>query len=146
MRSFAYRALLAGLFLLPASLGVHLLRGQTAFTNRYSITDASSSPETQETCLRLGFAARSGLYLSNVRVVITDANDHVIAELLADGPWLQVALAAGTYNITASFDGVAHELRNVRLGDGDSGTHIIYWDLNIVPIDLLVQARGLTMA
>ena len=99
MRRFSYLASLVGLLVIGVPLGVHLLPSESALTNQPSITAASSLGKP-ETCLRLGFASRSGLYLSNVRVAIRDR-------------------------------------------DGDSVTHVLYWDLNIVPIELLVQGYGL---
>src|SRR5215203_958209 len=142
MRRFSYLASVVGLFVVGVPLGVHLLRSESAFKNHPSITAASSLGKP-ETCLRLGFAARSGLYLSNVRVAIRDFDGDLVIDLISDGPWLQVPLAPGTYHVAANFDGTVHELRNVRLSDGDSVTHVLYWDLNIVPIELLAQVYGL---
>ena len=127
------------LIAVPLAIIVHLLRSETGFPRR-SVINASSPAEKPETCLRLGFAARSGLYLANVRVAISDANGNPVTELISDGPWLQVTLTPGIYNVTASFDGRARELRNLELVDGDTSTHVIYWDVNIVPVELMVQS------
>jgi hypothetical protein len=91
----------------------------------------------------LGFAALSGVYLAKVRVAISDVNGSPVAELIAEGPWLQVTLAPGVYNIIASYDGRAHELRDLRLNNGDTTTHVLYWDVNILPVEMLAQGPSL---
>jgi hypothetical protein len=95
----------------------------------------------------LGFAARSGLYLSNVRVAIRDLKQTRSGDRPHFGRALVASsLGPGTYHVAANFDGTVHELRNVRISDGDSVTHVLYWDLNIVPIELLVQGYRLKTA
>jgi hypothetical protein len=140
MRSTSYLASLTGLILIaiPLAISFQGLPSETAFPNRWWL-NASSPAERSETCLRLGFAARSGLYLANVRVAISDTDGSPVAELISDGPWLQVNLAPGVYNVMASFDGKVHELRDLRLADGDTVTHVMYWDLNVMPMELIVQ-------
>ena len=135
MRSNSFLFSLAGLILLgiPWAVSVHLLGSETAFPQRSQISDSGAARES-ETLLRLGFAARSGVYL-NVHVAIRDRNGTAVAELVSASPWLQVALTPGVYNVTASYDGKAHELRNLRVVDGDVITHVLYWDLNIMALE-----------
>ena len=140
MPSTSYLASVTGLILIaiPLAIGLHGLPSETALPNRWW-HNASSPAQRSEAFLRLGFAARSGLYLANVRVAISDTDGSPVAELISDGPWLQVKLAPGVYNVMASFDGKVHELRDLRLADGDTVTHVMYWDLNVMPMELIVQ-------
>ena len=56
--------------------------------------------------LRLAFAAKgSGSFLSDVRVVVTDAAKNEVARATSDGPWCWLRLPAGRYIVTATWDG-----------------------------------------
>lgn len=46
-----------------------------------------------------------GAFVSNVDVTVTNADGETVVETTASGPWLFVDLPAGTYEVTASFDG-----------------------------------------
>lgn len=51
------------------------------------------------------FASPAGAYIAGVHVVIRDRTGSTYLATVADGPWLFVNLPAGSYEMTASFDG-----------------------------------------
>lgn len=55
--------------------------------------------------LKLVFAYTNGEFLADVRVVITDAAGTALVSADANGPWLLVALPAGTYKVAATVNG-----------------------------------------
>jgi hypothetical protein len=55
--------------------------------------------------VHLLFAQGRGEYLSNVKVSVSDANNHAILDTIADGPMLFVNLRPGSYIIRADLDG-----------------------------------------
>ena len=55
--------------------------------------------------LKLVFAYSNGEFLAAVHVVITDAAGTTLVATDADGPWLLVALPAGTYKVAATVAG-----------------------------------------
>lgn len=55
--------------------------------------------------VHLLFAQGRGEYLSNVKVSISDANNHAILDTIADGPMLFVNLTPGSYSVRADLDG-----------------------------------------
>lgn len=65
--------------------------------------------------LKLIFALKSGDYLSNVKVAITDARGKSLLDTTSDGPWFLTKLSPGNYQIAASYAG-ATEKRTVAVG------------------------------
>lgn len=65
--------------------------------------------------LKLVFALKSGEYLSEVKVTITDAAGRAIVDALSDGPWFLTKLPQGKYQVVANFAGRA-ERRTVAVG------------------------------
>lgn len=55
--------------------------------------------------LKLVFAYTNGEFLAEVGVVITDSAGTTLVATDADGPWLLVDLAAGTYKVEATVNG-----------------------------------------
>ncbi len=55
--------------------------------------------------VKLVFAHDNGVYLADVDVTIVDASNKVLLETVSEGPWLLARLPAGTYQVTASYDG-----------------------------------------
>ena len=51
------------------------------------------------------FALKSGKYLADIPVTVTDAKGATVIDTVAVGPWLLAKLAPGTYRIAATFDG-----------------------------------------
>jgi hypothetical protein len=67
--------------------------------------------------LKLMFALNTGEYVSDVRVDVSDASGRKVVEHAAQGPWAYANLPAGTYTVTASFDG-SSQSRKVTVGKG----------------------------
>lgn len=57
--------------------------------------------------LLLSFADRTGHYLSDVEVVISDAAGNTLLEAVSHGPWFWVQLPPGTYTVVATTAGIA---------------------------------------
>ena len=55
--------------------------------------------------LKLVFAATTGDFLSDVGVIIADANGRRLLETTSKGPWFLSKLPVGTYRIAATFAG-----------------------------------------
>jgi hypothetical protein len=66
--------------------------------------------------LKLVLATKSGAYLSDVGVVVSDARGQQVLAAKSDGPWFFAKLPPGHYNIEASSNG------NVVRRDVDVGT------------------------
>lgn len=67
--------------------------------------------------LKLFLVGKSGTYLSDIGVAITDANDKGVLLTTSDGPVLLANLPSGTYSIKATKNGdVVVQLVNVTLG------------------------------
>lgn len=65
--------------------------------------------------LKLVFALKSGEYLADVRVVITDGKGRARVETTAEGPWLLARLPAGEYRVAARHAGKTFE-QSVTVG------------------------------
>ncbi len=55
--------------------------------------------------LKLVFADKSGEFLSDVKVTITDSGGSVLLDAVTEGPLLMAKLPMGNYRIDASFEG-----------------------------------------
>ena len=72
-------------------------------------------------------ARKSGAYLSNVHVVITDMNKTVVFDAPIDGPWLFVDLPLGRYTVQATYRGETQS-RVTTIHQGDHHQAIFYFD------------------
>jgi hypothetical protein len=129
------------LAVIPALLFVLAMPAQelTVPPNQGVVAARIGNDESPEPRLLLGFADRSGLYLANVQVVISDEKGNPIADLWVDGPWLHLELDPGTYHISASFEGKRQELRNVYLSERGTTTRVLYWDLKVIPTQMIAE-------
>ena len=64
--------------------------------------------------LKMVFADKTGGYLSDVKVTITDSGGRVLLDAVTEGPLLMAKLPVGRYRIDATFDG-RPERRNVAV-------------------------------
>jgi hypothetical protein len=55
--------------------------------------------------LKLVFTLTEGSYLSDVSVALKDASGRTLVEHVADGPFFMARLPAGTYAVTATYEG-----------------------------------------
>src|SRR5262245_43870312 len=95
--------------------------------------------------LVLGFADRSGSYLANVRVLIVNqSGDRIIAKMVTEGPWLDLQIDPGVYDVKAVFQGEEQELRGLQLARSDQILRVFYWDLNVPPTQMQAHLIGTT--
>ncbi len=73
-------------------------------------------------------ARRSGAYLADVQVRITDAKKAVVFDRTLDGPWLLVDLPLGRYEVEASHKGERYS-RPTTIHAGDHHQMIFYFDV-----------------
>ena len=93
--------------------------------------------------LLLGFADRSGNYLANVRVlIVSQSGDRIIANTVTEGPWLDLQIDPGVYDVKAVFQGEEQELRGLQLTRYDQILRVFYWDLNVPPTQMQAQSVG----
>jgi len=71
---------------------------------------------------------RSGAYLADVRIKITDADRRAVFEGVLDGPWLYVDLMPGRYTVEASFNGETQKTPTT-IHSGDHRQVAFYFDL-----------------
>lgn len=65
--------------------------------------------------LMLSFAAKTGNYLSDVEVVIKDAQGNTVLETVSEGPWFFVKLPTSRYTVMATTMGKPNQqVANVR--------------------------------
>lgn len=76
--------------------------------------------------VKLVFALKSGEYLSEVKVTITDVRGKTMVDTMSDGPWFLTKLPPGKYQIVASFAGKA-EKRAVAVGGARLSTVDFRW-------------------
>ncbi|SIT31772.1 carboxypeptidase-like regulatory domain-containing protein [Achromobacter sp. MFA1 R4] len=79
--------------------------------------------------LALTFAAQRGGkadYVADVAVVIRDAQGKSVLQVTAEGPYMLVKLPAGSYRISATFDGKAQE-RQVSVQDSGTARAMFEW-------------------
>ena len=79
--------------------------------------------------VKLVFAAKSGAFISGVRLTITDAKGTEIAKLTTEGPWFYIRLPAGSYSITATFQGQSKGVKGLRVVQGKQVQQVFVWDL-----------------
>ena len=79
--------------------------------------------------LKLVFATPSGEYLSDVRVVTTDARGAPLLDAYSEGPLLLAKLPPGTYRVNADFEGQPKD-RTVTVNTGRLATLGFTWASN----------------
>ncbi len=91
--------------------GISYLSGGIGLDER----DALRSRAT-EYDLMLSFAEKTGKYLSDVEVVITDAQGNRVLEAVSEGPWFFVKLPTGRYTVRATTMGkTTQQVANVSV-------------------------------
>ena len=79
--------------------------------------------------LKLSFADRAGDYLSDVKVAIEDERGQRIVDTTAAGPWFYAELPAGKYDIKATFNNRAEEIKNVAIAKGHPVARLLHWNV-----------------
>jgi len=111
--------------------GYQFMSGGVGSGERDAIIEAAKSYN-----LGLSFAARSGQYLSDVKVLITDERGKEIVNTTAAGPLFYVELPGGRYNVTATYDGRSEEIKGLQVPSGSRVSRLFHWN---VPVDELTQ-------
>ena len=74
-------------------------------------------------------AARTGAYLSDVRIQIIDDRSNVVLDTVMDGPWLLADLPPGRYQVQAT-DNATVKRMPVSLRAGEHRQTAFYFDTN----------------
>lgn len=81
-----------------------------------------------EFSLKLVFAEKgTGSYLANVGVAIADAAGRTVLSATSEGPWFYAKLPAGTYRVTATYEGAAQSLR-IQVPAGGLKEQYLRWE------------------
>lgn len=72
-------------------------------------------------------AKKTGAYLADVRVTITDEAGNTVLGTRLDGPWLLVKLKLGSYKVDARFGNQAQQ-KTTTIHPGDRHEMIFYFD------------------
>jgi len=76
--------------------------------------------------VKLIFAAKDGVYVSNVNVTIEDGSGKKVLEAVSDGPWFYAKLPPGKYNVMAQVRGQTHK-RVVEVGQKKQAQFQFSW-------------------
>jgi hypothetical protein len=79
--------------------------------------------------LKLVFSLVEGNYVSDTRVEVRDAAGRVVIAHVCEGPFFLARLPAGTYSLTAAYDGQS-QARKVSVVAGHLRTEYIRWKSN----------------
>jgi len=126
----------------PAQQSEGIVKGETAQGYQFMSGGVGSAErdaimeEAKPYNLALTFAARSGQYLSDVRVLITDQQSKEIVDTTTAGPLFYAELPGGRYNITASYNGRSEEIKGLLIPNGGQVSRLFHWN---VPVDELTQ-------
>lgn len=79
--------------------------------------------------MKEAFAAYSGAYLSDVRVVVNDAHGNEIINTTTAGPLFYAELPAGKYDVKAIFDNRTQESKNLQRDKGRRVSRLFRWNV-----------------
>ncbi|MDP1717732.1 MAG: hypothetical protein Q8L40_06615, partial [Burkholderiales bacterium] len=79
--------------------------------------------------LKLVFTLVEGNYLADIAVAIKDGGGKTVIEHVADGPFFMAKLPAGTYAVSAVYEGKT-QTRKVAVRDGRLRTEYLRWPSN----------------
>lgn len=80
--------------------------------------------EAKPHSLRLVYAQPGGSYLGDVTTRIAGADGELLVEATCEGPWLQLDLPGGTYEVTATYRG-EEKTQSVTVEEGASREQVI---------------------
>lgn len=76
--------------------------------------------------LKLIFAEKTGAYLTDIEVVVTDPKGKKVLEIKSGGPIVLAKLPAGNYRVAAAANG-KEQRRNVSIPAKGQGSMAFYW-------------------
>jgi hypothetical protein len=118
LRSTLFTSLFAAsllLFTIPASAQDEIAAPPPTAKSQGSVSYVSGGvtlderdamkPLAKDYNLRMMFALNVGSYVADVKVKITTGKGKPVLDAVSDGPWMYVKLPAGSYKISAEYDG-----------------------------------------
>lgn len=110
-------------------------QGTTPLGHRYLSGGVSDEEQSTLRAQRQHFtlwvvtaARRTGAFLADARIKVTDAERRVVYDGTLDGPWLFIDLPAGRYLVEATLAGV-HQQSVTTIHPGDH--HEVYFYFNV---------------
>jgi hypothetical protein len=103
--------------------GVTYLTGGVTLDERQEMAD-----QRKNFSLLLKFAAKSGRYLGDVSVIVTNGKGVAVFESTTDGPWLLVNLPTGSYTLKAISGGVSQS-QKINIGKNARRELTMYWNV-----------------
>lgn len=79
--------------------------------------------------LKLSFSEKSGVYLTDVGVVVENRNGKEVLNITTNGPWLYLQLPRGSYTVKSTYNGESERIENLRVTGGGRVQRIVRWDL-----------------
>ncbi|WP_374562243.1 hypothetical protein [Ideonella sp.] len=137
LRKLASRAVQLGVFsLCLAGSAQAVQEGKTAQGHAYVSGGVSESEQVYLHARRDAFslwvvtaAKKTGAFLVDVRVTITDAQQRVVFDAPLDGPWLLIDLPLGRYDIEARLGG-ATQRNTTTIHPGDHHQAFFYFPVD----------------
>ena len=135
---------------LGMSLGLLLLSGQVVFAREDTagISEAKTNQgyeyrsggvgadernqmmrQANQYDLALSFAARSGDYLSDVNIVITDEHGKEVLNTTTAGPLFYAELPPGRYDVKATYNNKTEELKGLQIDKGRRVARVFHWNV-----------------
>ncbi len=103
--------------------GISYLTGGVTLDERQEMTE-----QRKNFSLMLKLAAKSGKYLGDSSVTVTNAKNAVIFEGTTDGPWLFMKLPAGNYKVSVK-NGDVSQSQKISIGKNAHRELTMYWNV-----------------
>jgi hypothetical protein len=103
--------------------GISHLSGGVTLDERQDMSD-----QRKNFSLLFKFATKSGRYLGDVSVTITNAKGAPVFESTTDGPCLLVNLPTGSYTVKATSSGVSQS-QKISIGKNARRELTMYWNV-----------------
>jgi hypothetical protein len=103
--------------------GITYLTGGVTLDERQEMAD-----QRKNFSLLLKLAAKSGKYLGDSSVTVTNAKNSVVFEGTTDGPWLFMNLPAGNYKVTVKNADVSQS-QKISIGKNARRDVTMYWNV-----------------
>ncbi len=79
--------------------------------------------------VQLTFAEKTGAYLSDIDLVITDAKGGEIITIKTNGPLFYIELPPGNYGVGASFKNETKKVKSLLVAKDKTVRRTFLWDL-----------------